>query len=156
MRWILAALLLMSACHSDAPQIREGENFVKQSLRDPDSAQFRNEKIRVVWSQNGDRWKVYCAEVNANNAFGGKTGFSPLYVTLDARSPSGGKYLPSKGDVIENDHNPNTYLNCERPDTERKDGELFLARVNLYESYEEMRSDVDQSSPVISTNSAPN
>jgi hypothetical protein len=46
-----------------------GERIVRQHLRDPDSARFRN-----VFSSQG--FAATCGEVNARNGFGGYTGFS--------------------------------------------------------------------------------
>src|SRR3546814_19471709 len=53
-------------------------------LRDPDSAIFKDEQVRTLWSNDGSRLTVYCAKVNANNIMGGKTGFKPLTLIIDA------------------------------------------------------------------------
>src|SRR3546814_4308718 len=37
-----------------------------------------------LWSNDGSRLTVYCAKVNANNIMGGKTGFKPLTLIIDA------------------------------------------------------------------------
>lgn len=63
---------------SGAP-MRETLELVRQSLRDPASAEFRN----IRETTNG-----VCGEVNAKNGFGGMTGFEPFYVsTISAASP---------------------------------------------------------------------
>ncbi|MHA6827401.1 hypothetical protein ACQUJV_14410 [Ralstonia pseudosolanacearum] len=56
------------------PQVRipEGSTyFVKQRLRDPDSAEFRNTK----YGPDILNRKALCGEVNAKNGFGGYAGF---------------------------------------------------------------------------------
>lgn len=50
------------------------QETIRQSLRDPSSAQFRNHLTFV-----GTR--TVCGEVNARNAFGGLTGFQPFIVS---------------------------------------------------------------------------
>lgn len=50
--------------------------YFAQTLRDPDSAQYRGwQGYRLG---NGDR--VVCGEMNARNGFGGMDGFSPFYL----------------------------------------------------------------------------
>ncbi|NKA33228.1 hypothetical protein GO300_01294 [Ralstonia solanacearum] len=56
------------------PQVRTPEGstyFVKQHLRDPDSAEFRNTK----YGPDVGAGKALCGEVNAKNGFGGYAGF---------------------------------------------------------------------------------
>jgi hypothetical protein len=53
------------------------KEIIRQSLRDPSSAQFRN-----VFTLLGSN--TVCGEVNARNAFGGLTGFQPFVVTQGA------------------------------------------------------------------------
>jgi hypothetical protein len=50
----------------EADQVRDAKSAVANSLKDPDSAQFRN----VVY-----RAPHVCGEVNAKNGFGGYAGF---------------------------------------------------------------------------------
>lgn len=76
--WLGAALLM--GCSGPSPEIqKESENFaliaaaqeiVRSRLKDPDSAQFRNDRISTFSGKS-----VACGEVNASNSFGGKTGF---------------------------------------------------------------------------------
>lgn len=47
------------------------KELVKSQLKDPGSAQFRNEQVYKLDSGN----YAMCAEVNAKNSFGGYTGF---------------------------------------------------------------------------------
>jgi hypothetical protein len=55
---------------SDRALTHAAEELVKQNLKDPDSAKFRNEK---VYRSNG---LIYvCGELNSNNSFGGYGGF---------------------------------------------------------------------------------
>ncbi|MZR14654.1 hypothetical protein GQE99_16665 [Maritimibacter sp. DP07] len=51
------------------------------TLFDPNSAQFRKQKVYVT--SEGDR--VYCGELNSKNRMGGYVGFTPYYVRLNAR-----------------------------------------------------------------------
>ena len=84
--WVVAAgilLSLVSCGQSDAEKQREadaylqllGEKFVKAKLKDPSSAEFRNQFI----GKKG----VPCGEVNAKNSFGGFTGFH-RYIAVGA------------------------------------------------------------------------
>jgi hypothetical protein len=50
--------------------ISSSEQSVKEKLRDPDSAEFRNVRF-----YSGAGVPVSCGEVNAKNGFGGYTGF---------------------------------------------------------------------------------
>src|SRR3546814_3517556 len=78
----LLALLALSAC--GGPSYGAYRDAVKEELRDPDSAIFKDEQVRTLWSNDGSRLTVYCAKVNANNIMGGKTGFKPLTLIIDA------------------------------------------------------------------------
>ncbi|WP_299440255.1 hypothetical protein [uncultured Rhodospira sp.] len=60
--------LMLSGDEDD--MIAGAKTAVRQKLRDPDSAQFRN--IRIVEHTAG---KLVCGEVNARNVFGGYVGF---------------------------------------------------------------------------------
>src|SRR3546814_14777763 len=85
-----------------------------------------------LWSNDGSRLTVYCAKVNANNIMGGKTGFKPLTLIIDAVHKKPGttdltQKVWAKGQIFINDDiNPNFYLECMRPDTERANGKIFL------------------------------
>jgi hypothetical protein len=56
---------------SDLARITVAQQAVKGRLKDPSSAEFRNER---VGSYQG-KAIVVCGEVNAKNSFGGMTGF---------------------------------------------------------------------------------
>lgn len=58
----------------DAALIVRGQAEAKALLKDPDSAQFRNVHIGIDILGN----KKVCGEINAKNAFGGYTGFTPF------------------------------------------------------------------------------
>lgn len=87
----LAAALLIVGCTStpETPEeknedlkwtaIAACKNSVKAQLKDPDSADFQNEEAETVTL--GQKWHV-TGEVNANNSFGGKVGFTEF--TCDA------------------------------------------------------------------------
>ena len=47
---------------------KETEELVRESLKDPDSAQFKNVK-------------GYCGEVNSKNSYGGYVGFNKFYIS---------------------------------------------------------------------------
>ncbi|QFU25272.1 hypothetical protein FS418_11180 [Shewanella sp. YLB-09] len=49
----------------------KGKNAVKQRLKDPNSAEFRN----VYFHRGSDNIPVTCGEVNSKNSFGGYGGF---------------------------------------------------------------------------------
>ena len=58
---------------------------VKASLRDPDSAEFRN----LAAYNDARLGKVICGEVNAKNAYGGYVGYLAfIYKSNDAGSPT--------------------------------------------------------------------
>jgi hypothetical protein len=50
-------------------QVGKAEDAVREKLRDPSSAQFRNVRLNSLSSSE------VCGEVNAKNAFGGYIGF---------------------------------------------------------------------------------
>lgn len=50
--------------------VTAAQDMVRATLKDPESAQFRNDRIRQFQGKS-----VACGEVNANNSFGGKSGF---------------------------------------------------------------------------------
>ena len=50
--------------------VMAAQDMVRATLKDPDSARFRNDRIRQFQGKS-----VACGEVNADNSFGGKTGF---------------------------------------------------------------------------------
>src|SRR3546814_17019568 len=93
---------------------------------------FKDEQFRTLWSNDGSRRTVYCAKVNANNIMGGKTGFKPSTLIIDAVHKKPGttdltQKVWAKGQIFINDDiNPNFYLECMRPDTERANGKIFL------------------------------
>ena len=62
---ILGLGLVLSGCSNIE---KETEERVRNSLKDPQSAQFQNVK-------------GYCGEVNAKNSYGGYTGFKQFYVS---------------------------------------------------------------------------
>lgn len=59
--------------------ISKGEKAVAYSLKDPESAKFRN--VRVSPYMGG---YVVCGEVNAKNSYGGYTGFTRFFGDADA------------------------------------------------------------------------
>lgn len=59
-----------------AQQIADAEALVKQSLKDPESAKFRN----LFTSETPNHTPVVCGEVNAKNSMGGYSGFERMFV----------------------------------------------------------------------------
>jgi hypothetical protein len=56
------------------------ENFVKNELKDPDSAKFKN----LIAGKFSDGRIAVCGEVNSKNSFGGYTGFTLFMVRVSA------------------------------------------------------------------------
>lgn len=64
---------------------------LKERLRDPDSAAYRN--VRIYRHPKSDGGFVFCGEVNARNGFGGMAGFerfvaSPTHAVIESMGPS--------------------------------------------------------------------
>lgn len=66
---ILLGLLAIAGCDQS---IRKAHDAVKESLFDPNSAEFRNDHV----ASDG----TVCGEVNAKNRMGGYVGFTDYYV----------------------------------------------------------------------------
>lgn len=66
---VVLAAVVLQGCGNEAAGAREA---VKAKLKDPGSAEFRNEK-QV-------RHGVFCGEVNGKNSLGGYSGFQPFIV----------------------------------------------------------------------------
>ena len=60
----------LSAVANDAAWIRISQETIKQKLKDPNSAQFKN-----VTFNRSSKSKVVCGQVNSKNSFGGYVGF---------------------------------------------------------------------------------
>lgn len=155
--WACAGMLaLASAC--EAVSNDEAAPFravVQEQLRNPSSAEFRNETVRTIWTKQGDRRKVYCAEVNAENAFGGMTGFRPMRYVIEASQPPRDFYLDETGRVDTYNYKTAQYiLDCERADTERSHKDFWTAFMNLSKTEEEARMNAQQIA-VLSQESAP-
>jgi len=56
--------------------ISQTKQHVKNTLKDPESAQFKDVKVAI--NIKGD--KTVCGQVNAKNSYGGYTGFKSFYV----------------------------------------------------------------------------
>ncbi|WP_278069899.1 hypothetical protein [Brevundimonas sanguinis] len=70
----ILSLAFLAGCGS-ALDIRDAKEAVKDTLRDPGSAEFRH--VRVV-RQDGQP-RVVCGAFNGKNAFGGYVGFRDFY-----------------------------------------------------------------------------
>lgn len=53
--------------------IAKAKHFLLSDLKDPDSAKFRNVRMREA-----DSAKFVCGEINAKNSYGGYVGFTPF------------------------------------------------------------------------------
>lgn len=67
--------LLLGGCQfipgTETASIHEAERAVATQLSDPESAQFRNERV-----EKGPNGAIVCGEVNSRNRLGGYAGFS--------------------------------------------------------------------------------
>ncbi|MGE6320574.1 hypothetical protein ACQKEF_09885 [Pseudomonas oryzihabitans] len=80
---LIGALLLAACGDSDSSKIELARKAVKEKLNDPDSAQFRND--RVTEAEPGVKAKggfYVCGEVNAKNRMGGYTGFTQYVASI--------------------------------------------------------------------------
>lgn len=66
--------------------IHQHRKLVLAKLNDPDSAQFRNEKLKGSWTVGGS---ILCGEINAKNAMGGYVGFVPFASTAGTEAEIG-------------------------------------------------------------------
>src|SRR3546814_15844381 len=89
---------------------------------------------------------------------GGKTGFKPLTLIIDAVHKKPGttdltQKVWAKGQIFINDDiNPNFYLECMRPDTERANGKIFLVYPTMGRPWNDgFREEIDEEVPVLST-----
>ena len=151
--------LTLSGCGGPDTATRRSSEFepikdaIKHQLRDPDSAQFRNERIRVLWSTGGKRITVYCADINSNNGFGGKTGFqSSIYYISTGGLGSLAQFYKPGAFWIYTEFNANYYLECVRPDTQRRNEDMGKAIPMPTEFAPE---EIDRENPIISMATAP-
>ena len=71
----LAFLIAGAAFGARAWLIHELRKPILAQLNDPDSAQFRAERVYGNWTPAGS---ALCGEVNAKNAMGGYVGYAPF------------------------------------------------------------------------------
>lgn len=79
---ILALTALSRYSHAQQEDVNQvaietAQAFFKKTLKDPDSAQFRNIVVRK--SSDGKGIFGVCGEINAKNSYGGYVGFRPFY-----------------------------------------------------------------------------
>lgn len=151
---------LLAACGSDENQadIEAAREHVKAEMRDPASAEFKEERVRTLWSKDGTRVRVYCADVNGANAYGGKTGYQPVIHVLDTNVeddgngliyPQGETYFYRRGMT------ENYYLMCVRDDTERPNDGIDVAIAFGQESEDAIMAHANELVPVMSNEVAP-
>lgn len=148
-------LVLLPSCGQ--PDYNEHRDSVRSQLRDPNSAEFRDERIRVLWTEEGTRVHVYCAEVNSNNAYGGKVGFTPVRKIISVQTRHRDRYLPPDGTtyIEEKGVGANHYLDCIRPDTQRNDAALFKGILQFGPFDAAAQAEADKIEPVLSNDDAP-
>ena len=75
---------------SDKQIIDDAKGMVSASLKDPDSATFKNVKVYRVKNKNTGNVNVsaVCGEVNAKNSYGGYVGYSNFAVMLLGKKPT--------------------------------------------------------------------
>ena len=101
-------------------------------MRDPSSAEFRGECVAELWTVEGSRAQVYCAEVNANNGFGGKAGYQPVMHIISHHYAT-----PHQSNIFDagrtwiNPHVDGNFRNwCMRPPGRRTEAELNLVSLD--------------------------
>lgn len=78
---------------NDEQLIQTAEAFIAYSLKDPDSAKFRNVFINKVENKAPNSKPIrlaVCGEVNGKNAFGAYSGYQLFAVSAIGESPRGG------------------------------------------------------------------
>lgn len=85
---IVIALLGLVGCKPGAEKATEiGQKEVSAAMRDPDSSKFRYTRfIQQEEAEDGTVKGVVCGQVNAKNAFGAYSGFTPFIVEVVMKS----------------------------------------------------------------------
>jgi hypothetical protein len=163
-RLALVSLACVASCSGSSERRQtEGADLARyreaiaSTFRNPRSAEFRDERVRILWSKGGNRLQLYCGEVSADNAFGGKTGFKDVTFVIEAkdvRRPSRiGPFQPGKSFVDDMGPSLTYYVQCIRSDTERRDNDVFT--IPFGPDGAEERADIDRQVPMISDQRAP-
>jgi hypothetical protein len=98
---LFALLIAVSRCeqgpwHSGA--FSASQRVVGSALRDPNSAQWRN-RVKVRYGPENEI--AICGEVNARNAFGAYTGFTPFFSVWE-RAGDNARHVRSMVRNVEN------------------------------------------------------
>ena len=156
---LLAAVATLGTfgCKPNSSEFESYRSAIAHDMLDPSSAQFRNEKIRTLWTEEGSRLKLYCAEVNGMNSFGGKTGFIRAVFVIESKSVVGENLNIFKNGYfsVNSSESPDEYMNCKRPDTQRKNRSLLGVTPWFGPFDANGRHEIDKANPVISTLPAP-
>ncbi|WP_243077748.1 hypothetical protein [Pantoea sp. MQR6] len=76
--FIVLTALSLSACKpSEKDMIALGQDTVRETLKDPDSAKFES-----FFRESSDGEGYVCGTINAKNSYGGYTGRSNFYVYI--------------------------------------------------------------------------
>lgn len=79
--------LLCSGCKPLDNQLkRQGQNAVKASLKDPDSAEFRGVHFVTKSSSHLEKEGFVCGEVNGKNGFGAYDGYQKFAILVKAKT----------------------------------------------------------------------
>lgn len=90
---LLVLLVLVAGIYMyGAYVVHQHRNAVRAELKDPDSAQFRNERLVNGWTV---KTSILCGEVNAKNELGGYSGFK-LFASTSGESADVEKDVGSK------------------------------------------------------------
>jgi hypothetical protein len=150
-----ALLLVMAAasgCDRD-PDYTAYRAGIQQRLPSASTVEFASEKVRTLWSEDGRRINLYCAEVKPKNGFGDAMGiYYASYTIFDKGLP---KYLSTKPGTVylDNRLSINHYLDCVRSDTKRPNNTLGKAYFTLSEKFSPTEG--DEVEPVLSNQLAP-
>lgn len=75
---MLLSLTILSACGDNSKEmVSLGEGVARDSLKDPNSAQFKS-----IYVSSTDDSGFVCGKINAKNGYGGYVGFKNYYVYI--------------------------------------------------------------------------
>jgi hypothetical protein len=145
-------LLCLTACERE-PDFSVYRDGIQHRLSTAAQVDFANEKTRTLWSADGRRMTLYCAEVKAQNGFGDTTGTYYAQVVVSEKNIP--DYLASRPGAIfmGREMNIDYYLDCVRPDTQRPNDTLGKAYLPASTPFDPREGDAIQ--PVISDQLAP-
>lgn len=85
---LIAALAASFSAHAAAPTnaqfIAAAQKGVRDEMKDPGSAEFRN--VKVYPKGGAKTMTTVCGEVNAKNSYGGYVGFRPFVASISDKA----------------------------------------------------------------------